>query len=102
MYMQRKKYTADFKRMVVDEFVSSGQSQVALEQKYQIGAGCLCRWVREFEQYQQEAFPGPGQRHASEAELEALRRQVQNLSEQNLILKKVLQIVAQSPQSITP
>jgi transposase len=102
MNLNRKKYTADFKRMVIDELLTSGQSQVTLEQKYKIGAGCLCRWVREAEQHKDEAFPGQGLRHASAAELAALQRQVQNLTEQNTILKKALQIVAQSPQRATP
>jgi transposase len=97
----RRKYSTDFKRMVVDEFLTSGASQVALEKKYAIGAGCLCRWVGEYHTQADEAFPGNGQRRASEAELAALRRQVQNLTEQNTILKKVLQIVAQSPRDGT-
>ncbi len=101
MHLERNKYNADFKRMVVDEFLTTGQSQVTLEKKYRIGAGCLCRWVRELKQQEEEAFPGSGQRHASAAELETLRRQVKNLSEQNLILKKALQLVSQSPESVT-
>lgn len=101
MYLERKKYTADFKRMVVDEFLTSGQSMATLEKKYAIGASCLCRWVRELEQHQMEAFPGLGQRHASADELAALQRQVKNLSEQNAILKKALQLVAQNPESAT-
>lgn len=101
MYTGRKTYPADFKRQVVDEFLTGGESQVALEKKYGIGAGCVCRWVREYAEHRQEAFPGNGQLRASEAELAALRRQVENLQQQNTILKKVLQIVSQSPQDGT-
>lgn len=93
----RKKYAADFKRQVVDEYLTSGASQIALEKKYGIGAGCLCRWARELRQHEAEAFPGNGQLRASEAELAALRRQVETLTQQNTVLKKVLQIVSQSP-----
>jgi transposase len=97
----RKKYSADFKRRMVDLYLTSGQSQLELERAYAIGAGCLCRWVRESLEHKEEAFPGHGQLRASEAELAALRRQVQDLGEQNAILKKALQIVSQSPRSVT-
>lgn len=93
----RKKYPKDFKRMVVDEFLTGGESQVALEKKYGIGGGGISRWVREFHEHRDEAFPGSGALRTSEQEIAALQRQVQNLTEQNTILKKVLQIVSQSP-----
>jgi transposase len=94
---ERKKYPMDFKRQVVDEYLTGGESQVALEKRYGIGGGGISRWVREFQEHKEEAFPGNGQMHASAAEMAALRRQVENLTQQNTILKKVLQIVSQSP-----
>lgn len=97
----RRKYPKDFKWMVVDEFLTGGESQVALEKKYGIGKGGLSRWVREFQEHQEEAFPGNGNLRSSEQEIAALRRQVQNLTEQVTVLKKVLQIVAQSPIDAT-
>jgi transposase len=97
MMYTRKKYGSDFKRMVVDEFMTGGESQVALEKKYGIGGGGVSRWVREFQEHKDEAFPGNGHLRTSEQEIAALRRQVQNLTEQVTVLKKVLQIVVQSP-----
>jgi transposase len=97
----RKKYAADFKRHVVDEYLTGGASQMALEKKYGIGAGCLCRWAREFHEHKAEAFPGHGQLRSGEAELAALRRQVETLTQQNTVLKKVLRIVSQSPEDGT-
>lgn len=93
----RRKYPADFKRMVVDEFLTGDASQVALEKKYGIGGGGISRWVRAFQEHKEEAFPGNGRLRTSEQEVAALQRQVQNLTEQVTVLKKVLQIVAQSP-----
>jgi transposase len=98
---RRRQYSSDFKRMVVDEFLTGGASQVALEKKYGIGGGGISRWVREFQAHKDEAFPGSGHLRTGEQELAALRRQVQNLTEQNSILKKVLQIVSQSPTEPT-
>jgi transposase len=97
----RRKYTADFKRMVVELYFSSGKSQGEIEREYAIGAGCLCRWVHESLQHKEEAFPGHGQLRTSEAEAAALRRQVADLSEQVAILKKALQIVSQNRHSGT-
>ena len=53
--------------------------------------------MREFQEHKDEAFPGSGKLRTSEQEIAVLQRQVQNLTEQNSILKKVLQIVSQSP-----
>ncbi len=97
----RRKYSADFKRSVVDEFLTGGESQVALEKRYGIGGGGVSRWVREFQEHRDEAFPGNGNLRTSEQEIAALQRQVQNLTEQVTVLKKVLQIVAQSPIDAT-
>lgn len=99
---QRQKYSSEFKRRVVDAYLTSGKSQAELEREYAIGASCLCRWVRDSLTYQAEAFPGAGQLRASEAELAALQRQVKDLGEQNAVLKKALQIVSQSPRDATP
>lgn len=94
----RRKYSKAFKRQVVDEFLTGDASQVALEQKYAIGSSCLCRWVCEFQTHPDDAFPGNGQRRTQEQEVAALQRQVQQLTEQVTVLKKVLQIVSQSPK----
>ena len=77
---QRRKYSTEFKQMVVDLLLSTGKSQAELEREYAIGASCISRWVQEFLTHKEEAFPGNGQLHASEAELAALRRQVKDLS----------------------
>lgn len=90
----RRKYPKEFKRSVVVEYLTGGESQVGLEKKYGIGGGGVSRWVREFQEHEDEAFPGNGKLRTSEQEVAALRRQVQNLTEQVTVLKKVLQIVA--------
>jgi transposase len=97
----RRKYTADFKRMVVEAYYTTGKSQGELEKQYKVGAGCLCRWLQESLQHKEEAFPGHGLQRTSEAETAGLRRQVDDLSEQVMILKKALQIVSQNLQSVT-
>ncbi len=95
----RRKYSTDFKRMLVDAYLTTGKTQAELEREYGVGASCICRWVRELQTHKEEAFPGHGQLRSSEAEVAAMRRQLEDQNEQITILKKALRLVAQSPQS---
>jgi len=100
--IQRRKYTAEFKRTVVNEFLTTGVSQAELERKYAIGAGGICRWVREVNEHIDEAFPGPGKQHATAVREAKLERQLAQANEEIAILKKIRQLLVQSPRSGTP
>lgn len=99
--IQRRNYTAEFKHNIVNEFLTSQTSQMALERKYGIGAGCISRWMRELNQHIDEAFPGAGKQHATAAQDALLARQLASANEEIAILKKILQMLAQSPKSAT-
>lgn len=94
----RRVYAAEFKRKAVQEYYATKRTQGAIEKELGIGAGCLCRWIKELKAAPQEAFPGHGNLPASAAEVAALQRRLQVAEEENEILKKALLLVAQSPR----
>ncbi len=93
---QRRVYSADFKRKVVQMALTTTQSQAALEREFGIGAGCLCRWLREFTAAESSAFPGQGRRPVDESEVALLRRELHIAREEISVLKKALVLVSQS------
>ena len=94
----RRVYSAEFKRKAVQEYYATKRTQGAIEKELGIGAGCLCRWIKEMKAAPTEAFPGHGNLPASVAEMAALQRRLQVAEEENEILKKALLLVAQSPR----
>ena len=95
----RRVYTAEFKRQVLQEYYTTKISQGELERKYDIGISCLCRWVKEDQAHQANAFPGHGRLPADQVELAALRRELEIAQQSNLILKKTLLLLAQEQKS---
>ena len=95
----RRVYTAEFKRKVLQEYYATQQGQGELERKYDIGISCICRWVKEDQARQQNAFPGHGNLPADQAEMAALRRELEIAQQSNSILKKTLTLLAQDQKS---
>ena len=76
-------------RMVLDEGMS--QEEVAL--KLDIGRTAVSRWVKQFKNSPQEAFPGKGHpRDRTQAEILRLRRELKEAQDERDILKKALTI----------
>ena len=100
--IERNKYTADFKRKVITEYYSTGASQLTLEAKYDIGAGCLSRWLREEGEKDEKAFPGKGKRTPGDERVTQLERALAERDEEIVILKKALRVISQSPRSALP
>ena len=95
----RNVYTAEFKRKVLQEYYTTPISQGEIERKYNIGISCVCRWLKEDKHKQENAFPGHGNLPADQAEIAALRRELEVAQQDNLILKKTLTLLAQDQKS---
>lgn len=89
---ERRKYTREFKVEAVRLYESSGKSMRAIEQELGITPFLLAKWVAEFRQGEERAFPGKGRLPAEEAELARLRRENEILRQERDILKKVVAI----------
>lgn len=88
--MTRRKYTREFKKEAVRLAEKSDKSMVDLAQELGIHQNTLYKWRRQLMAEGQEAFPGQGNRKASDAEMLQLRRELEQAREERDILKKAL------------
>jgi transposase len=91
----KKTYSKEFKEEAVRLAEQHGnQSQTARDLGLQLSV--LRRWIKEFNQDGEKAFPGKG--HSKEEELRQLQRENQRLKETVEILKKAVGIFSKSSQ----
>ena len=84
----RRKFSREFKleavKMVKDRGVALSQAARDLE----LNENMLRRWIREFSEDPQDAFPGLGHMKPEHAEIARLQREVAKLKMERDILKK--------------
>ena len=91
----KKTYSKEFKEEAVRLAGQQGnQSQTARDLGLQLSV--LRRWIKEFNEEGEKAFPGKG--HSKEEELRQLQRENQRLKETVEILKKAVGIFSKSSQ----
>jgi len=59
-HKERRKYTREFKVEAVKLYETSGKSMSSIEQELGITPYLLAKWVEQFRESGQEAFPGKG------------------------------------------
>ena len=96
MAVQRKQYTAEFKREAVRLVTEQGLSMAQVARDLDINDNLLSRWKKQFESEGVKAFPGQG--HPRDEELARLRRENEVLRQERDILKKAVGIFSQAPR----
>lgn len=98
MAVERKQYSAEFKREAVRLITEGGVSVTQVSRDLGVCRSLLGKWKRQQASAQQtgtRAFPGHGQPADEElAELARLRREVEVLRQEREILKKAVSIFA--------
>ena len=86
--MQRRKFSREFKleavRLVKDRGVAVAQAARDLD----LHENVLRKWIRQFADNPQHAFPGHGQMKPEQLEIDRLRKEVAKLKAERDILKK--------------
>ena len=102
MSVERKRYSADFKRDAVRMMTEGGQSAIQVAGILGINRNLLGKWKRQLalaEQSQSQGRPGyevfPGQGRAHDEELAQLRRENAALKMARDVLKKAIAIFAE-------
>ena len=86
--MAKRSYTPEFKKEAVRQVTELGRSVTSVARKLDIGPNMLHRWKRDLKESPKGAFPGKGQLRPEDEELRHLRREVEELREENSFLKK--------------
>jgi|Wag4MinimDraft_19_1082662.scaffolds.fasta_scaffold08920_2 transposase len=86
--VQRRKFSKEFKLEAVNLVLGRGVSIAQAARDLDLNENLLSRWVREFRQGEQQAFPGHGIQKPDDAEVTRLKREVAQLKMERDILKK--------------
>lgn len=84
-----RRFSREFKMQIVDSILKGGKvSQIA--KANELHPEVVRKWVRDFRQYQADAFAGRGKAYTDNAKIGELERHLGQLAAENLILKKAL------------
>ena len=88
--MKRAVYDKQFKMASVKHAQSTDQSVSEVAKTLGISGSTLRRWINEYDQYGESAFPGQGNAlFNSTYEVKKLQKQIEDLKMENEILKKL-------------
>ena len=83
-----RRHSRQFKLEVVRRVQETGRSQAQIAKELGIGANTLSRWMRQYRDSQDEAFPGKGRQTSKDALIRRLRRENERLRKERDFLKK--------------
>lgn len=88
--MGRKTFTAEFKRQAVAMSQAPGATVQGVCSELGISDTALRRWIQDYKEHGERAFPGHGNALLTpeQAEILRLRKENQQLKEEKVILKK--------------
>ncbi len=95
--MERRRFTAEFKREAVKLARQDGVSRAKVAQELGLNVTMLARWVREAQAGKWEMAPGKPLRSEQQQELERLRRELKRVTTERDILKKAVGYFAKEP-----
>ena len=96
---RRRGYSPDFKREAVALVNEGTQSCAEVDRLMELPRGTTAEWAKVARQDAAQAFPGHGRRKADDEEKRRLQQRVRELEQENAILKKVMDLVAQAKTS---
>lgn len=95
--MERRKFTAEFKREAVRLATQPGASRAKVSRELGLNANMLGRWTRQFKSGKWESTPGKSLKTEQQQEIERLRRELAKAKTERDILKKAVSYFAKEP-----
>ena len=86
--MTRRQFSREFKREAVQLVTEGGVSIAQAARDLDLHQTVLRRWVQQYRDHPETAFPGQGQMQREDEEVRRLRREVAKLKAERDILKK--------------
>lgn len=94
----RKSYSREFKIEAVKLVTEAGNSQTQVAYDLGIHPNTLCKWVQQYSERPQDAFPGKGHQLTEAEALRKLQRENERLRMERDILKKAVAIFSKDPK----
>jgi len=89
---KRRSFDRSFKVEAVRLVIEEGRTAAAVARELGIGVNLLHRWKRQLTDNGSDAFPGKGHQPAEQDELQRLRRELGDVTEERDILKKAIAV----------
>ena len=89
---KRRSYDSEFKREAVKLVIEGGRVASEVSKGLGINENVLYRWIKQYREDPENAFPGKGKLKPEDEELRRLRRELTDVKEERDILKKVVGI----------
>jgi len=97
MVSKRRRFTREFKIETVRLLTGSDQSVTGVADDLEIHPNTLYKWIHQYGENPEEAFPGKGRQTSEAEELSRLKRENQRLRMERDILKKAMAIFSNDP-----
>jgi transposase len=94
----RKNYSREFKIEAVKLVTEAGNSQTQVASDLGVHPNTLCKWVQQYSERPQDAFPGKGHQLTEAEALRKLQRENERLRMERDILKKAVAIFSKDPK----
>jgi len=98
MVSKRRRFTREFKIETVRLLTGSDQSVTGVADDLEIHPNTLYKWIHQYGENPEEAFPGKGRQTSEAEELSRLKRENQRLRMERDILKKAMAIFSNDPK----
>lgn len=92
---KRRKYTKEFKEEIVQLVTKQGKTQKEVSEDLSINPSTISKWVSEYSEDRENAFPGNGKLKPNDEEIRLMKKRMKDLEEENAILKKAISIFTQ-------
>jgi transposase len=98
MVSKRRRFTREFKIETVRLLTGSDQSVTGVADDLGIHPNTLYKWIHQYGENPEEAFPGKGKQISEAEELSRLKRENKRLRMERDILKKAMAIFSNDPK----
>jgi transposase len=89
---RRRSYDSEFKREAVKLVIEGGRVASEVAKGLGISDNVIYRWIKQYREDPENAFPGKGKLKPEDEEIRRLRRELADVKEERDILKKVVNI----------
>lgn len=93
-----KQYDKQFKEQAIKMVLDLERPVRIVAGELGIHENTLYKWISQYKEHQEHAFPGSGNLRPEDAEIKRLKRTIADLEEENAILKKAAAIFVKRPR----
>lgn len=88
----KKSFTPEYKKEIVKLVTERGKKASEVAEDIGVTAASIRRWVKQYSDHGEDAFPAKGNLKPEDAELKEMKKKLRDLEEENAILKKAMAI----------